>query len=528
MADSDSNTVPDIQPLGLGGGATTSGTDGGGQQLDIQPIGPAPYVPNPVSVEDRMVPKPNILDTSFHQIPSHTSPGAQLWDDISGAPARIATEMQQTYQNADPVITPQAQGWARDNLGWVGRNLVSPYITGLNTVAKEGQAVTAGGLAAGSELLSGGNPALARDVHALLQTAPVAMANAPPLIPTLRPSPGPNYTGALDTSDVTPPGPSSIPSGPGSATLRSPVPVATPQDALAVVKPLYKSADESGIQIAPQFTSDWTKNLDQYKPQQPVGMAIGSRGGPVTDLITDLQKASDAPITNIQGIQEVDQKIQDAISAQYGQGNMAAVSRMRQIQQDFRQRYRNIDPATQLTSGDPQALQDFSNANAGYAAYSRMKDVQDIIDSTQHLSGAEKAQAIRSRVNAFLQDPANTSGWTPDEISGLASANQGGAVSDFIKAAVAKVAMPVAVHSLPLGLGAIGASTALDAAQGGMLAKYRTGQLNQAMRLLGQRVPQPGTAPPQTTPVAPPSLLRSTQALPWYGLLDRQPDISGQ
>jgi hypothetical protein len=110
--------------------------------------------------------KRSILDTNFNAVPSDTRPGGSLWD----ANVRVGTEMKQTYQDTPPIVGPAARQWI-GNQGWLGRNILGPVADAGDAAYKGTAAVGAGVLANLSEIASGGDPKLARDVHAALSIA---------------------------------------------------------------------------------------------------------------------------------------------------------------------------------------------------------------------------------------------------------------------------------------------------------------------------------------------------------------------
>jgi hypothetical protein len=463
-------------------------------------------------------PKTKILDTSFKSPPSAANPEGSLWD----APARISTEMNQTYQDTPDLLTPKARQWVGDNLGWFGRNIAGPAVDVGSFVTKEGSALGAGALAAASEILSGGNPQLTRDIHAGLQVLPVAQANAPPMVRPMV-AKEPSYTGSLTPTQMQYT-PTTIAGPTGPIYPPEAVPIKTPADALKVAQGSFKAADASNFQLTPQFTNDWVASLDQYNKQTPAGL-VTSGPNPMTDLVTNLRKATSAPLDSIQSIQEVDKTIQDAISDQYKDGVLSPAGRqMKQLQQDFRARYTN--PSPDQFTGSPQGIQSFKDGMQGYAAYSRMRDLQGIVDSTE--GNPNRATLIASRTNAFLNDPTNVAGWTPDEIASARKAANSGFLQEWMRAEGSRL---VGIGAAVTGGGLTGALTAVPAQVGLSYAvrnaaeNTRIAQLQKAMAYLGQRVPQPGTVPPQPPPFIPSrTAVTSARYAPLVGLLGQQQD----
>jgi hypothetical protein len=399
--------------------------------------------------------------------------------------------------NTPDILTPKAIQGAYDNLGWMGRNVVGPLAQGANAVVspvvREVARLGAGGTAAASEIIGGGDPEKARDVNALAQILPVVtygMPYVPPDLMTRSPS--------VDTTGPFP---------------KATVDIRTPADAAKVVTDLYRRADSSDFTLKPQFTQDFVSGLDKYQPQTPAGAASASSTHPVASLIADLKKTASAPMDSIASIQDVDQNIQKAISQNLGDPD--TVRQMRAILRDFRDRYTNIPP-DQYT-GSPQGIVDFNNARQGYAAQSRMNEVQGIVDSTQ--GNPNRATLISSRINGFLNDTDNTAGWTPDEIASLRKAAATGFVPEWLRAGGSRLLAigAGAAHGLIGGAGAMTADVAGSYMLRNTAENMRLRQIGEVQRLLGQRVPQPGTVPQAPTP----SLLTSPalRYAPLTGLL---------
>jgi len=454
--------------------------------------------------------KRSILDTSFNTVPSDTRPGGSLWD----ANVRVGTEMKQTYRDTQPIVGPAARQWI-GNQGWLGRNVLGPAADVADVLGKGASAAGAGVLANLSEIGSGGNPKLARDVHAALQILPVVQTSMPPVAGPIVPK-APSFTGDMPPL-ARPPG---APAGPTSPSYQpEAVPIKTPADALKVASGLYKTADASDFQLHPQFTHDWLDSLDQYQKQTPAGQAAAGPNA-TTSLIADLRKTADAPLDSIQSIQEVDKTIQDAISNQYRDGTLSPEGRqMRQILQDFRQRYSNVPP--EHMSGSPQGIQAFNDARSAYAAYSRMNDLQGVVDSTE--GNPNRATLIASRTNAFLNDPDNVRGWTPDEIATARKAANSGFLQEWMRAEGSRlvgIGTAVTGGGLTGALAAVPAQVGLSYAVRNAAENMRLARLQNAIGVLGQRVPQPGTVPPRPPPFMPPqSVVSAARYAPLVGLL---------
>lgn len=435
--------------------------------------------------------KRSILDTNFNAVPSDTRPGGSLWD----ANVRVGTEMKQTYQDTPPIVGPAVRQWI-GNQGWLGRNILGPAADAGDAAYKGTAAAGAGVLANLSEIASGGDPRLARDVHAALSIAPVLQSGVPMV--------GPNL-GAREPYT-------------GGAPLERKS-INTPEGGMEFYKPQIKMAEQSDFSLAPKFTDDWLASLEDHTTTSPAGKAVNPEAPPVAKLIDDLRNTASAPLDNIKSIQEVDQRIQRAISEQSGSaGDPNQVRQMRAIQQDFRNRYSNVPP-DQYT-GSPQGIAAFQDSLKSYAAVSRLRDVQGLIDSTE--GNPNRSTLLASRLNAFLNDDRNTKGWNPAEIASMRQAANSGFLQEWMRAQGSRlVGIGGAALAGPIGaLVGVPAQVGMSYALRNAMEDMRLNKVREAMYTLGQRVPQPGTVPPTPVPPAlPQSAITAARYAPLVGLL---------
>jgi hypothetical protein len=479
----------------VGHGGPASGADNAGAPFDPGGSRYPDMTPGP--------PKP-VLGTSYHSLPSDTR-GGMPWDNwqppsFSGAAGRIGTEMQEAYQNTPPLLTAEARDALR-NSGWLGKGAAILGDVG-STALADFSALGAGGMAALSELGSGGDPKLARDIHAGLTIAPVLQSGAPRFA-------GPLLAGREQLT--------------GGDPLQART-INTPEAAMKFYNPQIKLAEQSDFRLAPKFTDDWLASLEDHTTTSPAGKAVNPEAPPIAKLIGDLRNAASAPLDNIKSIQEVDQRIQRAISEQSGSGgDPNQVRQMRGILQDFRDRYGNVPP-DQYT-GSPQGVAAFQDSLKSYAAVSRLREVQGIIDSTE--GNPNRSTLLASRVNAFLNDDRNTKGWNDAERASLRQAANSGFMQEWMRAQGSRL---VGIGSAALagtGGAAVGVplQVGISYALRNAMEDMRLNKVRAAMGVLGQRVPQPGTVPAAPVPRVPSqAAVTAARYAPLVGLLGQTTD----
>jgi hypothetical protein len=302
------------------------------------------------------------------------------------------------------------------------------------------------------------------------------------------------------------------------------VPISTPEDAMRVYKPQIQAAEASDFRLAPNFTKDWLGSLEDHTTQTPFGKAINPNAPPVEKLIEDLRLGAQAPLENIKSIQEAEAKIHRAITEQSGpNGDPNLVRQMRQVLQDFRDRYENVSP-DQYT-GSPEGLEAYQNSVKSYAAVSRLREVQGIIDSTE--GNANRANLIASRTNAFLNDKRNIKGWSDDEIAAVRKAADAGYLSELLRTYASRLSGigAFAVGGLPAAAATVPIQVGLAYGSRNMAENARIAGLQRAMSVLGQGVPQPGTVPaPRVGPTPPQTAISAARYAPLVGLLGETQD----
>lgn len=537
-------------------------------------------------------PRTPILSTSFHSVPSKER-DEKLWDyglmppvgRLSGLNTRVGTAMKETYRDTPNIVPETGQDWTEQNLGWMGRNVVSPAITGINAAGKGLAAAGTGVTANLAELASGGNPRLARDVNAALTVLPVAQAHMPPVGgPVVRPEPKLPPPGA---PIVAPPGPVSLPQltkaveqatppnwrvvapgeehvpgrdyrmnqttgqrevnvggpvvGPDNLTIPKPpadattvptrpqlpptlteaLPTGTIEEAMKVYEPQIKAAEGSDFRLTPKFTEDWTGTLDKYGPTSRAGVAVNPDLTPVQKLVAALRRthSEDAPLDNIKSIQETEQRIRLAIEEQSGPNGLPSqVREMEDILHKFRDHYTKFDP--DHYTGSPEGVQAYKDSLQSYAAVSRMRDIQDLIDRTE--GNPNRNNLIATRVNNWLSDKRNTKGWSDAEIAEVRKAVAGGVLPELVRTIGSRLVGigGAAAGGIPGMLAAVPAQVGISyMAREGQTAA-RLGALQRAIGMLGERVAQPGTVPAtRVGPVPPQAAISAARYAPLVGLL---------
>lgn len=440
-------------------------------------------------------PRKPILSTSFSSVPTEARP-PRFWDTML-APGegnvRVGTAIKEAYRDTPPVVGPGARDWinSQDRLP---RAVLGTAADVADTLGKGAAAVGTGITSNISEWLSGGNPKLARDLTQIQAVTPVAQLTTP----------GPRMlrVGGKD-----------VPTG-GEPLPRKPV--NTVEQADALYQPLIKEAMTSDFQLRPEFTQSWVKGLDRYGPQSAFERAAQPEGTPVTQLVGRLKTAAETTsLDNIQSIQGTDRMIQTAIQEELKAGRTDNARQMREMLQEFRETY--TKPPPEMFTGDQGGIQAFRDSIKGYAAKSRMDEVQGIVDSTE--GHPQRANLIASRMNAFLSNEKNVRGWSDTEKAAVRKAADPGFIDETLRYGGSRLfgMMLSATSGIPW-------VAAPANAGGSMVIRHsaearRIAAIDKALAELGKAVPQPGTVPVNGPRMPSQLALTAARYAPLVGLL---------
>ena len=441
-------------------------------------------------------PRKPILETSFSTLPTDARPQG-FWDTML-APGegnvRVGTAIKEAYRDTPPLVGPAVRDWINSQPRPT-RAIVGTAADVADTVAKGVGAVGTGITANISEFLSGGNPQLARDLTQIQAVTPVAQATTF----------GPRMArvGGRD-----------VPTG-GEPEYRRPH--GTVEQADALYQPLIKEAMTSDFRLHPEFTKEWVSGLDKYGPQSAFERAASPEGTPVTHLAKQLQTASEtASLDNIQSIQGIDRKIQTAIKEELKAGRDDNARQMRDMLQEFRDKYTN--PPPNMYAGNEAGIQAFRDSIKGYAIKSRMAEIENIVNSTE--GSAQPANLIASRLNAFLNSEKNVRGWSTEEKAAVKRAANSGYIEELMRYGGSRLGALIAssVSGVPIVTGP--ANVGLSMFLRNTAESRRIAAVNEALATLGYNIPQPGKVSPPPGPGIPsPAAMTAARYAPLVGLL---------
>lgn len=186
-------------------------------------------------------------------------------------------------------------------------------------------------------------------------------------------------------------------------------------DALDAAKNIrYANADVSGALIKPEGTNsliDMAKKGVGY--QTPEGQAFAG-SNVVTDTLDRLDTLRDKPIS-LQGLDEIDGKLQSDISVSKRAGDNAAAKKLSDIRDTLRNARANLSPEHLM---NPEGFDHWRAGDTLFAAKSKMQELQNIVDSAYQTANPDTAMRTGYR-NLYKRLQKNPMGYTPEEIAAI-------------------------------------------------------------------------------------------------------------
>jgi hypothetical protein len=483
--------------------------------------------------DDTLPGRTPILKTSFHAVPRADAPKGELWGGsfagvpTDDAPTRIRQAISDAYQNAPNLLTPQAEDWAKQNLGWFGRNVV-PTVSqavgaGVGDVAAVGAGIgqTFNELARTSGIVP---PNLQRDINL---GVPLAAAVVPALktldFTPRMPAPVPRIAGGVADTELqtalqrealrksgvlvgdTPaaPGSPSSPTGilgtmpppegyvPGKRVFDPPLGTADAVKEVANVA--YKRADALGGTAVPEVTDKFLDRLSKM-PKQTEGGQIFAGPDPVTGLIQDAQALRGKPLT-LQTIQEMDEGLGDRITAQYDQINGMSPEgrRLLQVQRELRDTVANLGPGD--VSGGTAGFDALKQGREAYAQFAKMRDLERMQAKANEMTNP--TQSFRTMVSNY-----DTRGWSDAEKAALDDAKKRGSLGNLLYAFGGRLGKYVGAGigaASPLGP-VVGTGVGMGVAEGAgasarsLINNAMNKRIADALATLSRSVPAPADA----------------------------------
>jgi hypothetical protein len=289
---------------------------------------------------------------------------------------------------------------------------------------------------------------------------------------------------------------------PAATPAAGPLPtrVRTAADAKAWSNDLYKTANDTGGTLTPQFTDAFIDNIT--KRVQPKTEAGAATVGPseVDAMVQRWQALKGKPLT-LNAVQEMDEGLTKLIGREYKPRLTEEGKELLEIQSDLRH---SIDSAgVGDTTGGTAGFQALGDARGAWSIYRKMDDIERMWQRAEGVEG-DTTTAFRRQVKSLLDSPTRSRGYSNIEKAWLKDAANRGVIGGTLHLFGNKLLMLGGALAEGRSGGifpALAAAGGIHVAQRGM--NWAGGRLQQrrvtgALGKFGGEVPQP---PP---PVPPP------------------------
>lgn len=222
----------------------------------------------------------------------------------------------------------------------------------------------------------------------------------------------------------------------------------------------YRTAEQKGGVLTPQFTDKFVAEIDKFTPQTSAGKLLAG-DSPVTKITEKIAGLRGQPLT-LQAAQEVDEFLGDAID---GFTEMGRLTKQGKKLLDIQSSFRNMIDSAGV--GDVVGKEGFDSLKEGRRLWSgaaRLRDIEKII--TRAELSDQPATAIKSGFRTLLSNPARLKGFSESERKLIRKAAETGVVADTLRVAGSRLIPIIAGSTGGLGAAAVGQAASM-AARGG-------------------------------------------------------------
>jgi hypothetical protein len=283
--------------------------------------------------------------------------------------------------------------------------------------------------------------------------------------------------------------PKTMPTSVPSATGMSFAAPKTVEEAKSIASQLYTKASQAGGELTPQFTNDFLDTAAKLTPQTSAGQVVRGET-PLTSLINRMEALRDQPIS-LQAAQEIDEGIGNLIDNEYGvKGLTKDGKQLLDLQSTFRNMISKAGPDE--TTGGVDGFNALKDARGAWSQSMKMSDLERIQMRADLMDNP--ATGIRSGIRTLLSNKPASRGYNDEEIAALKSAASRGALGSTLQILGSRL-IPIAHAATGDVVGAV-ASHGLSSGMRAGASAVQSGRLQDAMGVLGARVPGAYTPPP--------------------------------
>jgi len=258
----------------------------------------------------------------------------------------------------------------------------------------------------------------------------------------------------------------------------------------------YKTAEEKGGILKPEFTNGFVSEIEQLKPQTEIGKLVGGET-PFTKLAEKLSAIKNKPLT-LEAAQELDEILGDEVDALADTvtGRLTKQGKkIYEVQSKLRNMIETADDS--MIAGGKEGFSALKEARSLWAKSRRLEDVERIIARAEMTDNP--ATAIKTGFRTLATNPNRLKGYTSEEKKLIQDAAKSGIISDSLRTIFGSRLLPIITGASGAGIGGIASSQAASMAARGMAARTQLNKADKvASKIIGGLTPeQIGKLPPQ-------------------------------
>lgn len=269
--------------------------------------------------------------------------------------------------------------------------------------------------------------------------------------------------------------------GAAVSSLRRPnAPKASSEAFRELARNAYKTAEEKGGVLKPEFTNQFVGEIEKLKPQTEIGKIVGGDSA-FTKVVDKITAIKDKPIT-LQAAQELDEILGDEIDnlADKTTGRLTKQGKkLFDVQSKLRGMIESADEG--MIIGDKAGFDALKEGRRQWAKGRRLEDIERIIARAEMTDNP--AAAIKTGFRTLASNPNRIKGYSQEERKLIEEAAKSGVIADSLRTIFGSRLLPIITGASGAGIGAVASSQAASMAARGIATRA---QLNKADKVASQ------------------------------------------
>ncbi len=257
-------------------------------------------------------------------------------------------------------------------------------------------------------------------------------------------------------------------------------------DVKAVASQAYETAAAKGGVLKPEYTNKFIDDVEKLLPQTEEGKLFAG-DDQFSSVVDRVRLLRDRPLSLL-GLQEIDEKISNYISKEYGVGGLSKDgAKIAEIQNALRGMM--YDAPESAVAGGKEGFRALAEGRELWSAHMKLKDIETILSRA---AGADKAStSIQKGFNSLYNNTKRMRGYTDAEKKLIKKVGEGNIAVDVVSRVFGSKILPIITAATGGGLAGTAASTATSIASSGLANKIKVSQAQDVARQIIKRTGLP-------------------------------------